>query len=92
MVVLVVFMAAAAVASAEITPPGGPPPEGTPAAAPAKPEPKPTDRICWREQPTGSHFSRLVCASRQEIDDRQRRDREALERKPRNAPSGFTPR
>lgn len=63
-----------------------------PAAASSKPAPKGSDRVCWDEKPTGTHFPIRVCATRDELEQRQRRDQDAMSQKPRNeAQGGFHP-
>jgi hypothetical protein len=89
---LVAAIAAAALAAA---PPGPARAQDAPAAAPApaaakpKPKPKDTDRICWRETPTGSHLSKTVCSTRGELELRQRQDQDALGQRGRRGANPF---
>jgi hypothetical protein len=57
------------------------------AAAPQKPKPKGSDTVCWTEQVTGSHYPRRYCSTRAELEQRQRRDQEAIAQHGR-APTG----
>jgi hypothetical protein len=72
-------------------PEAGAPPPAAAAAAPAKPKAKGSDRICWEEMPTGSHYPKRYCATRDELETRAQRDQDALNQKGRNpgAGSGF---
>jgi len=45
------------------------------AAQPAKPK---SDKVCWDEAPTGSHYTRHYCASREELEQRERQDKDSL--------------
>ena len=86
------LMAALVLASAETSP--GPPPKPVSAVvseAPSKPKPKPSDYLCWRETPTGSHFAATMCETRLEMDARTKRDRKALDPTIRGGARAFTP-
>jgi hypothetical protein len=84
------LLAAVVLAAAE--PSAAPSPD---AAAPvsavtvkAKPEKKKSDRVCWDEKPTGSHFPTHVCVSREEFEARQRADQDAVASGRRVPPRG----
>jgi len=64
------------------------PPNAAVAAAPHKSAPSGSDRVCWDEKPTGTHFPIHVCANRDELELRRRRDQDALNQKPRNESAG----
>lgn len=64
---------AAATAPAAATPPA-PAPVVQPAAAPKKD--RGDEKVCWDETPTGTRFSKRVCATRAEIDERRRNDQD----------------
>jgi hypothetical protein len=73
-------MATLVLAAADTTPA----PAATTAAAPApaaaaqKPKAKDTDTVCWTEAVTGSHYPHRVCSTRAELEERQRRDQQAI--------------
>ncbi|CAN7244885.1 hypothetical protein LJR219_000996 [Phenylobacterium sp. LjRoot219] len=69
-------------------------PPATPAKAEAAEEPpsaagKKTSRddvVCWDQTPLGTRFSKRVCASRGDLDDRRQRDQDLI-RGVRTAPT-----
>ena len=69
----------AALLLAAATPDPAPAPSATPtsAAQPSADAPqKKPEKICWDETPTGTRFSRRVCATREELDQRRRDDQD----------------
>ena len=91
MISLLVSVAVLAFADPAPAPEGG---AALPAAIPApKPKAKGSDQVCWEEMPTGSHYPKRYCASRDELAARAQRDQDALAQKGRSpgAGSGFKP-
>lgn len=89
---LAILVTAAIVAFADPTPApaGGPAPPAAAAAAPAKA--KGSDKVCWDEAPTGSHYTKRYCATRDELAQREKQDKDLLNQHTRTAPkSGFGP-
>jgi len=67
--VLAVLMSTLMLAAADPAAATGPaPPGAAPAAPPAAEKPKPTDQVCWREKPTGSHITQQFCATREQVE------------------------
>ena len=91
MISILVSLAALAFVDAAPAPEGGAPPAA--AAAAPKPQAKGSDQVCWEEMPTGSHYPKRYCASRDELQARQQRDQDALNQKGRSpgAGSSFKP-
>jgi len=67
------------------------PVSAAPAAAPGKKAPGPDDKVCWNEEPTGSHLPHRVCATRAERDQMQREAQESLRRNERSGGGGLSP-
>jgi hypothetical protein len=59
-----------------------------PATEPGKKAPSPDDKVCWNENPTGSHLPRRVCATRAERDQMQREAEQAMEHHNRSGGGG----
>jgi hypothetical protein len=72
------ILVTALVAFADPTPPsaGGPAPAAAPAAVASKA--KGSDKVCWDEAPTGSHYTRRYCATRDELEQREKQDKDLL--------------
>lgn len=70
-----VVLAAAEPAAADTAPAAAAP--APVSAVTVKPKPK-SDRVCWDEKPTGSHMPTRVCVSREEFEQRQRADQQAV--------------
>jgi hypothetical protein len=92
--VLSILAAAAVLAFADPTPVAeghaAAPAPAAAAAAPAKP--KAPERVCWDEAPTGSHFTKRYCATREELERRAQQDKDALGQNPHQVtPGGFKP-
>jgi hypothetical protein len=84
---LLVSVAAIALADPTPAPEGGAAPAAV-AAAPAKPKAKGSEQVCWQEMPTGSHYPKRYCATRDELDLRSQQDRDAISQRGRSPTSG----
>lgn len=82
-------MLAAVAPDAPPAPAAASPPAAQPAAAPAETGGKKSsrsDRVCWDQTPVGTRFSKRVCATRGDLDDRRQRDQDLI-RTVRTAPT-----
>lgn len=64
------------------------------AAAPpaqAKAKRKDSDVVCWNETPTGSHFSKRICATREQLELNERSSQEALHGRANGPKGSFGP-
>ena len=68
-----------------------PPSAAAAVASQAAQKPKTTDVTCWEERPTGSHVSKRVCASREQIDKAQRDGEDATVSRNRGPQNTFRP-
>jgi invasion protein IalB len=59
------------------------------ATAPQPEKKKGSELVCWEEAPTGSHFTKRVCMTRQDLEARQQQDQDAVGQRGRNTPGGF---
>ena len=72
-----------------------PAPSAAPASVPlavAQPlkKSKASDVTCWDERPTGSHVSKRICATREELEKAQRDGQDAVTGAHRSSRGGFT--
>jgi hypothetical protein len=59
---------------------GAAPPAPAPAAVapPAAAKAKQPKKVCWQEMPTGSHFSKQICATPEELEQMEHNAQDAL--------------
>lgn len=88
MISILVSLAALAFADPTPAPEGGAAPAAAAAPGPAKPKAKGSDQVCWEEMPTGSHYAKRYCATRDELETRQQRDQDALNQRGRSPSPG----
>ena len=88
-----VFLVALLMAAGEPAPASGAASAATPpaSAAPAPAKPKPAKKICWQEKPTGSHFSKEICPTPDELEQMQHNAQDVVAAHVRPAPGAFGP-
>jgi hypothetical protein len=87
--VFAILMSALLMAGADPAPtaaPAGAPPA---VAQPLK-KSKASDVTCWDERPTGSHVTKRMCATREELEKAQRDGEDAVTGAHRSSKGGFT--
>jgi hypothetical protein len=67
-----------------------PPPAAAAAPAQAKKR-KDSDVVCWNEMPTGSHFAKRICATREELELNQRTSQDAMHGRANSPKGSFGP-
>jgi len=76
--VLAILMSTLLLAAADPPPAAASPATPSPAPAARKVAERPTDEVCWMEKPTGSHITRQICATREQVEKALRDGQDAV--------------